>query len=177
MIDLNKIAQHYLEKIIVSGKYKLPSPCKDIDLLLPDFKSIVDESIYEYNQVNNDEVYILETYRSNALQLAYYHRGASQIKTNGMHHYGIAVDLCRAADGKYADYNLDYKVLRHIAQAKRLTVLNIEQAHFQLIPVFEQEHLRTIVRNEVIEFQKNHNLVPDGIVGIKTITKAKETFI
>lgn len=177
MIDLNKIAQHYIEKIIVSEEYLLPSPCKNTDLLLPDFKAIIDELIYEYNQVSSDEVYWLETYRSNSLQRTYYERGTSKIKTNGMHHYGIAVDLCRGANGKYADYELDYKTLRSIAGTKNLTVLSFEQAHFQFIPVFEQDHLRIVVRNEIIEFQKNNGLVPDGIVGNKTVAKAKEIFI
>ena len=50
---------------------------------------------------------------------------------------------------------------------------NYEVCHFQAIPVSEQSQLRRYIYNKVIQFQKEHNLVPDGIIGNKTINALK----
>lgn len=174
---LQQIANHYISRIITSDRYLSPNPVRDTYLLFPPFKTLLDELITLYTQNSNDEIYILETYRSNTLQLAYYNRGASKIRSNGMHHYGIAVDLVRGKSGKYLDYKLNYVLLRKLANNLGLTVLNFEDAHYQFIPVSLQDELRSTVKTTVINFQKNNKLVPDGIVGPKTIAKANELFI
>jgi peptidoglycan hydrolase-like protein with peptidoglycan-binding domain len=171
------IAHHYLSKIITSDGYLSPSPVREPSLLLSGFKEKIDELILRYNKYSDDEVYILETYRSNSLQMTYFVRGASKIRKNGMHHYGIAADLVRGKDGKYLDYGLDYQLLRRIAVNELgLTALSFEDAHYQFIPVSAQESLRSAVKSAIIDFQEQMSLSPDGLIGPRTIAKAKEIF-
>jgi hypothetical protein len=141
-----EIKTHFDEVIRNSDSYDTLKPCKDTSLLFPPFYEKIQELIKAYLEVHETEPYILETYRSNDLQELYYHRGASKIRKNGMHHYGIAVDLVAKVNGKIDYDTLDYAWLRNYATKELgLTVLTWELAHFQYIPVSEQQALRNAV--------------------------------
>jgi hypothetical protein len=150
----------------------------------------------EYNNYIPNETkipFLFETYRSHILQTTYYNIKRSTIKggnilSAGMHHFGIATDIVCLTDKNQnglrdpkepVDWeSIDYLFMRKLA--KEVDVYDLgkyETCHFQLIPTFEQQHLRIVVKNAVIKFQTEHGLVPDGIVGNKTITKAKEIFL
>ena len=146
---MKAIAEHYYKVIRTSDKFNTKSPCNDIDLLYPEFKEKIDTLISAYLEEHQTEPYILETYRSNTMQLIYFNRGASKIRTNGMHHYGIAVDIVGKDKHGNIDWDvLDYEWLRHYAVKELgLTVLSWELAHFQFIPVSKQQELRNVVSN------------------------------
>lgn len=174
------IAQHYVERLIPSAEYLSSKSVRNIDLLFPDFtkKILAAEELFNktYSEIN---IYIAETYRSNALQKVYFNNGASDIKTNGMHHYGIAADLCFLIDGKVT-YNGDYKLLRKCLLEAGLFLLGLWDAgHTQYIPATKplQNNLRNETFLAVRKFQSDSGLTVDGVVGQKTIAKAKELFI
>lgn len=174
---MKAIAEHYVKKIIPSADYRIKGVCNDPELLYPEFKKDIENLITEYQKYNDHDIVMYETYRSNSLQLIYYNRGASKIKTNSMHHYGVAVDLLAKVGNGVSWDILDYPLLRTLASNMGIKFLKWEACHFQAIPVDQQDELRTAVSAEVIKFQKDNGLVPDGIVGPKTILKARELFI
>ena len=188
MTLFNEIAQHYLEVICTSSKFNTSQPVNNLDLLFPYFRKKVIEGIEEYKAVDSKDSnpYIYETYRSHVLQTIYYNRGASKIRGGnilkaGMHHFGIAVDIVNVnwkdrvpiVDWK----TIDYVLLKKVMNAKGLYSLSFEACHFQLIPTSDQGELRETVYKAVKTFQQEHGLVPDGIVGPKTLSKLKEVFL
>ena len=104
-----------------------------------------------------------------------------------MHHFGIAEDIINLQDkngnkikdkGESVDWtNLDYKTMRNITRKMNISDLgNYEVCHFQYIPVSMQSELRELVFNAVKKFQSSHGLVPDGIVGPKTLEVIRKTY-
>lgn len=142
------IVTNYYDKIKTSVYYDSIKPCNDFDLLYADFRLKIIELKSKYLEQHETEPYILETYRSNDLQIVYYNRGASKTKKDGMHHFGIAVDIVGKTENGI-DYNiLDYDWLRKYAKNNLgLTVLNFELGHFQYIPVENQNILRKEIKN------------------------------
>lgn len=193
-MNFREIAKHYIENIVPSNEFQQGGVCGNLDLLFPLFKSDVMKLLVNYKEFNgdNDVPYVLESYRSHTLQSAYYFRGASKIKGGnilnaGMHHFGIAVDIVNLKDkngnstkdiGEAADWsNLDYTLLRKLADKIGLVSLSWEQCHFQEIQTTQQNELRKTVYNYVIEWQRENGLKPDGIIGKMSIAKAKELYI
>lgn len=174
---MNKqIATHFITKIAPSKDYRNPSPVKKMDLLLPDFRGKLERAIKKFNEKYPDvEVLIYETYRSNILQQKYFKAGVSKIRQNGMHHFGIAADCAFRINGKFS-YSGDYKHLHKCFRDEGLVRLSWEEAHIQLIPVSAQGQLRNEVNKEIKKFQKENGLTPDGIIGIKTLSKLSEVY-
>ncbi len=174
---MREIAKHYIEKIIPSEFYLAPNPCNNRDILYPPFLELVYKGIEDFKKFYPEsEVAIVETYRSNKLQEKYYRQGASRIKKDGMHHYGIAVDLAFRVDDKIT-YNGDYKTLRECMKKQGLILLGLWDAgHVQFIPVDEQLKLREAVVRAVKEFQLSNGLTLDGIIGGHTIGRAQTLY-
>jgi hypothetical protein len=146
-MEYENIYKHYKENIAESEYYDSPNPIKNVDLLLPDFYNILVFCFNEYQKkYPNQKVYITETYRSNNLQLKYFQQGKSKIRKNGMHHYGIAVDVAFLINDKLS-YKGDYNYLRKTFKENNLTVLDWELGHVQFIPVSEQNALREEVED------------------------------
>ena len=178
-MDIQNISQHYLKKLIISDSYLSNTPCREKALLYPDFYILVQQGISQFNQIRaNVEVVLIETYRSNTLQECYYNSGASKIRKNGMHHYGIAADCAFKVDGNLT-FNGDYKNLRSCFLNVGLYILGLWDAgHVQFIPATtgDQNVLRKAVNKAVINFQNENGLDADGIVGKLTIQKAKQIY-
>lgn len=174
---MKAIADFYIKSLIKSDKYFSPNPVKDETLLYPPFLNKVKASISEFNKTYpNIDVIFVETYRSNTLQLTHFNNGASKIKKNGMHHYGIAVDIAFKINGKFS-YNGDYKLLRECHRKQGLELLGVwDMGHVQFVKVSEQATLRNAVDRAVRNFQFDNGLTVDGVVGKKTQAKAKEIF-
>lgn len=174
---LRDIAAHYVSKLISNPLYNSANPVRDTALLFPAFLTLLTQAIKLFNARYPDiKVVFVETYRSNTLQLIHFNNGASKIRKDGMHHFAIAVDCFFNVDGKNT-YNGDYKFLRECFSQVGLTLLGLwDMGHVQMIPISDQQNLRNEVAKAVKRFQSENGLVADGIVGKKTIAKAKEIF-
>jgi len=176
-MNLKLIAEHFLKHIATSAFYNSNSTCRNLELLYPPFRELIDKAIYSFELQYDYKVFIVETFRSNALQLRYYLNGASKVKTAGMHHFGIAVDCAFKVNGKFT-YKGDIIGLREYMTEQGLTKLGMWDAlHFQFIPVNKQRALRNAVNVEVKSFQKKYGLVVDGIIGKRTIAKLIEILL
>ncbi len=175
---MEDIKQFFLEKLITDERYEITKPVDDQTLLLPRFLDKLKECITIYTQkYPNQSVTFTETYRSNSLQYKYFQQGASKIKADGMHHYGIATDSIFIINGKRT-YKGDVMLLRKIYVDNGLTILGMWDAlHVQLIPVGQQTLLRSSVINGIKTFQSQNNLLVTGLVDKATIEKAKSVFL
>lgn len=178
-----EIVDFYIKKLIPSADYNNTKSVKSLDLLFPAFRVKIEDAMKKFNEkYPKVKLVFVETYRSNARQLMHYNNGASKIKKNGMHHYGIACDCAfefdTDGDGDIEfSYDGDYNYLRECWKAQGLTLLGEwDKGHAQFIPVNNQDILRSEVLAGVKKFQGSNDLVPDGIVGNKTIAKAKELY-
>lgn len=174
---LKDIAKHYVSKLIPSSSYNSANPVKDESLLFPLFLRLVNDAIQLFNRKYSDvKVVFVETYRSNTLQLIHFNNGASKIRKDGMHHFAIAVDCFFNVNGKNT-YNGDYKFLRECFVQCGLNLLGVwDMGHVQMIRVADQQVVRNAVKQAVKDFQRENGLTSDGIVGKKTIAKAKEVY-
>jgi hypothetical protein len=175
---MKKIADFFLAKLVTNSKFNSASPNNDKALLLPDFYSAIQKciSIFQqaYPEVNID---FTETYRSNELQLIHFKNGASKIKKNGMHHYGIAADCIFIVKGKRT-YKGDITLLRKIYKENGLFVLgNWDPLHVQFIDVPTQQTLRDNVSGSIKIFQTRYNIPATGEADAATIKKAKQVFL
>jgi hypothetical protein len=136
------IFNHFNNVLVKNEYFNSPKPVKDVDLLLTEFYNILIFCFNEYQKkYPSQKVHIIETYRSNDLQLKYFKQGKSKIRKDGMHHFGIAADVAFLINEKLS-YKGDYNFLRRIFKENKLTVLDWELGHVQYIPVSEQSTLR-----------------------------------
>jgi hypothetical protein len=175
--DFKKIADFFLQKLVIHPKFNSVSYNSDQSLLFPDFLAKVKTCVAKYNDAHHgQDVTFTETYRSNALQLKHFNNGASKIKANGMHHYGIAADSIFVIGGKKT-YKGDVMGLRKIYKDNGLFLLGMwDSMHVQFIPVSQQAALRTAVKDRLIAFQKANNLAQTGDADAATIAMAKKKF-
>ena len=150
----NLIADHYHSVIQNSEEYKdnKAVACNNPELLLPDFRSVVYDLTCKCASAGIN-IKAAETFRTNALQLQYYRTGASKIKIDGMHHFGIAQDLkCFDDNGNFITRGdaEPYIKMRQIAVNLGLNLLGLWDAgHLQYVSVNEQNSLRQIIANYV----------------------------
>lgn len=191
---MKNIAKHYIEKIVPSDSFLLNVACDKGSLLYPEFANTISQMLAEYNRKNtDDDVPVLyETFRSHARQNHYYNIGSSGIKGGnllnaGMHHFGIAVDIVDLEDknnngkrdpGERVNWeHLNYRLFREMSQKYGVNFLSWEECHFQLIGTNQQNQLRRAVYDYVRQWQRDNGLLADGIVGPRTIAKAKLVYL
>ncbi len=175
---MKKIADFFLSKLLTNSKFNAVAPNNDKALLLPDFYSAIQKCISIFQQAYPDvDIDFTETYRSNELQLIHFKNGASKIKRNGMHHYGIAADCIFIVKGKRT-YKGDITLLRKIYKENGLFILGSwDPLHVQFIDVPTQQTLRDTVAGSIKIFQTKYNITATGEADAATIKKAKEVFV
>ncbi|RPI18740.1 MAG: peptidoglycan-binding protein [Ignavibacteriae bacterium] len=174
-INYIEIAEHYLSKIVTSNYYLQSNPVKEIELLYPGFKALLNKLRFNFPV----QFAYTETYRSNTLQKQYYSQGLSKIKTNGMHHYGIAADLIFIIDGQRTykgPFDKLHTAYESVGGPDLGSLENWDAGHLQFIPVVEQNRLREEVNAAVLRFQRKQGLKIDGIIGPNTIAAAKKFY-
>lgn len=151
---MKKIVTFYIEVLLINDKFNSAIPVNDQNLLLPNFLTKIKTCIKQYQQTYpNQEITFTETYRSNTLQEKYFENGASKIKKNGMHHYGIAADCIFVVDGKKT-YKGDINLLRRIYKTNGLTILGMwDPLHVQFITTSEQMKLRNAVNMAITDLK------------------------
>jgi hypothetical protein len=109
-----------------------------------------------------------ETFRSNKRQYKMYSQGHSNVKSYGMHYYGLAVDIINFKNG-LPRWNLDYDTLIRLANQINITSLRpFEDCHFQFIPISAQNDWREFARHLTLCIQDLLNVEQDGIIGLHT---------
>lgn len=176
--DFKDMAKHYVSVLLPSDSFLSPNPVRDKDLLYEPFHEMLLRLADNFHTAYGYAVKSLETFRSQALQLFYYNNGASQIKTNGMHHYGVACDFIFIDPNGASTYKGPWNKLHDAFEAMGGPDLGSleswDAGHLQYIPVSEQTTLREYVKIAVKDFQGLHGLTRDGIAGPKTHAKAVE---
>lgn len=103
----------YVDVIQKDKRFHSTIPVRDIMLLEPTFRSAVLGIVSDANS-EGVHLVVLETYRSEELQQIYFARGATQLKTVGVHHYGLACDLGITIAGQ-VNWKADYSILGRLA--------------------------------------------------------------
>lgn len=99
----------YSDVIMKSGVFHSITPIRDVALLEPVTREAV-ANIIKTAGLAGVTLQVLETYRSEELQLEYYHRGVTQLRNVGVHHYGLACDLGIVVAGQ-VNWKADYSIL------------------------------------------------------------------
>lgn len=174
---MKNIEDFFLRTLVTSPEFLSKAPVANQALLFPAFVEKLKQSIAMYRQTHPDhDITFTETYRSNTLQEIHFNNGASKIKKDGMHHYGIAVDCIFIIGGKRT-FKGDVNLLRSIHKKNGLTILGVWDAlHVQFITVADQPQLRKDVVNKIKAFQKTSNLPQTGEPDTATIAAAKKAF-
>lgn len=108
----------YTDIIQKDARYRSKTPIRDPRLLEPVFREAVLAIIADAAK-ENVALSVLETYRSKELQELYFERGATQLRTVGVHHYGLACDLGIMIAGAI-NWKADYSILGKLAAAHGL---------------------------------------------------------
>jgi hypothetical protein len=175
---MKKVVDFFLTKLMTNSKFYFVQSNNDKTLLLPDFYSAIQKCISIFQKsYPKVEIDFTETYRSNELQLIHFENGASKIKENGMHHYGIAADCIFIVKGKRT-YKGDITLLRKIYKENGLFILgDWDPLHVQFIDVQSQQSLRDTVSGTIKIFQTKYHINATGVPDALTIKKAKEVFV
>lgn len=107
-MTLQTVPSFYTEVIMRDPRFNSTIPIRDLALLEPVTRDAI-VKIMAYAKQAGVDLCVLETYRSQALQSEYFSRGATQLQTVGVHHYGLACDLGVVIGGQVnwkANYNI-----------------------------------------------------------------------
>lgn len=121
--------------------------CKDPALLEPGTRAAVLALIAEA-KVDNIDLRLLETYRSQTRQSALFMKRATQLRVVGCHGYGVAADFGVFIKGVYQGSDKPYQFLRALARKHGLVSgidwghaksgSFVDSGHVQRVPVWRQ---------------------------------------
>ena len=133
----------FLKKLRLDPRFRTTERVADPGLLYPSFRKRV-EAILREAKLRGQEYVLFETYRSRERQAELFRQGVTQLKTVGVHHYGLAADLVRRVNGKLT-WDADYRLLGELADKQGLVWGGrwkfVDAAHVQAIPVKDQPKL------------------------------------
>lgn len=99
-------------------RYTQPRRCSDVDLLEPRTRELILAVVGEARR-RGTELMVYETFRSQARQRLLYDRGATRLRTVGVHAYGLACDLVRDVGGE-PSWKGDFSLLGELARVHGL---------------------------------------------------------
>jgi hypothetical protein len=99
----------YEDVIQKDPRFRSTADIRDLALLEPDFRDRVQKLMADAKAMGV-ELMITETYRSAERQEMLFEQKATQLKTVGVHHYGLAVDFAKLESGK-AEWGGDWSFL------------------------------------------------------------------
>lgn len=89
----------FTDTIQNDSRYTSTDAISDMDLLAPWFREKVEQLIKNAAD-QGTELVVTETYRSSERQQQLFDQGKTQLRTVGVHHYGLACDFAKMIDGK-----------------------------------------------------------------------------
>ena len=125
--------------------------CKDTALLEPGFRAKV-QQVLDQAHADGHDLRIAETFRSQARQAQLYHQGYTQLRTVGVHNYGLACDFNLFINGKYegdgskylflVDYGKKFKFISGYDWGTPWQTHTFhDYDHIQNVPVYMQNQL------------------------------------
>jgi hypothetical protein len=104
----------YTDTILPDPRFKSVKPINDMALLEPITRKLVKQIITAAAE-DGIKLMAFETYRSQARQTKLFAQGATQLKTVGVHHFGLACDLVKNIAGS-PSWKGDFKFLGKLAK-------------------------------------------------------------
>ncbi|OGF80426.1 hypothetical protein A2W48_02965 [Candidatus Giovannonibacteria bacterium RIFCSPHIGHO2_12_44_12] len=128
----------YEEKIKKHPQYTNSKLVADLNILYPPLALNI-LKIFTLARKEGLSVCVYETYRSQERQTELFNKGVTKLKTNGMHHFGVATDIVFLDRGNNPswDEKYDWKRLGEIGKSFGLIWGGDwpwDKPHFQLIP-------------------------------------------
>ncbi len=108
----------YTDVIQQDSRFNSPNRVSDPLLLEPVTRQLV-QQIMQSAQQMGISVMIFETYRSQARQQELFNQGATQLRTVGVHNYGLACDIVKVVGGE-PSWKGDFSFLGQLAHASGL---------------------------------------------------------
>jgi hypothetical protein len=108
------VESFYTDTIVPDKRFKSLQPINDIALLEPVIRQLVKRIIADAAD-EGIKLMVFETYRSQQRQVRLFAQGATQLKTVGVHHYGLACDLVKDVSGS-PSWKGDFKFLGKLAK-------------------------------------------------------------
>lgn len=136
---------NFYERVIKTHpRFHSRSRVNDLALLEPTFRAKVEQIIIEARAEGID-LMVFETYRSPELQETYFKQGATKLRKVGVHHYGLACDLVKSANGQ-PSWKGSFDFLGKLARKHGLVWGGdwkgfVDAVHVQAIPVSRQAEL------------------------------------
>jgi hypothetical protein len=109
------VSNFFTDVIMKSSSFNATERIVDNGLLEPKTRELV-RLIMDSAAKMGIEVRAYETYRSQARQEELYKQGATQLRTVGVHHYGIACDIVRVVNGE-PSWKGDFSFLGELARS------------------------------------------------------------
>ena len=169
--DLRMVKCFYFTYLCNFKNYTSKLKNSSICLLYPPFKTKIKTLLQRYVELDpNNRPAVFESFRSNTRQIELYNLGVSGIKSNGYHHFGLAVDIVFIKDNNpYWEGN--YKLLDDISLPIGLHKTGFkEQCHFQMFPDNDLSVLRNYIIQETKLLQTLFKIKADGIIGPITLS-------
>jgi len=104
----------YTDTIMHDPRFNSLQPVSDMALLDPVMRGLV-KQIMTDAATAGIKLMAFETYRSQARQTKLFAQGATQLKTVGVHHYGLACDLVKDVSGS-PSWKGDFSFLGKLAK-------------------------------------------------------------
>lgn len=112
------MSNFYIDIIQKDSRFNSTKIINDMELLEPTTRQIV-EIIIADAKAHGLNLMVFETYRSQARQTLLYNQRATQLKTVGVHHYGLACDIVKVVGGN-PSWKGDFSFLGALAHAHKL---------------------------------------------------------
>lgn len=142
----------YEDEIKKHSQYISAKLVSDLDILYPQFSLLI-LKLFVSARKEGLPICIYETYRSQERQAELFSKGVTKLKTNGMHHFGIAADLV-FLNGKNPSWDSknNWRRLGALGQTLGLEWGGswksfVDLPHFQLIPATASEQAKIINKN------------------------------
>jgi hypothetical protein len=106
----------FTDVITTDPRYNSADRIDDLNLLEPTTRALVEQILASAATMGVSAI-VYETYRSQERQQQLFDAGASQLRSVGVHHYGLACDIVRDVGGGEPSWKGDFSFLGQLAHS------------------------------------------------------------
>lgn len=114
------MSNFYTDRLQADSRFHSVAAIRDMDMLEPEFRAQV-VAFMAASKAAGTELIVTETYRSSERQQQLFDQKLTQLRTVGVHHYGLACDFAKIVNG-HAEYAGDWTFCA--ALAKQVSTLD-----------------------------------------------------